>query len=345
MRLQPALAALLICLGGLIAPARALTDVEASKACVECHDSDDLPDMSQGPHGEAPKKKPPMDAAALAMRGSPMADATDPRTPNCISCHGPSPTHAKKPEGVKERPRPDRTFSKNGGTPAHERSEVCQTCHQRDAKQALWGGSQHESADVACSSCHKVHTNRDRAMVKATQTEVCYACHKEQRAQLQRPSHHPIPEGKMTCSDCHAVHGSAGPKLALRDSTNATCYTCHAEKRGPFVHAHEPVSEDCASCHNPHGTTVASMLKARVPILCQQCHTPHVAGGVGAVGGQRGVFPPGVPGQGGSAIGPVTGGKNVVNIWQGRSCTNCHTQVHGSNNPSVSNPTPQLMFR
>ena len=58
-----------------------------------------------------------------------MADATDPRTPNCISCHGPSPTHAKKPEGVKERPRPDRTFSKNGGTPAHERSEVCQTCH------------------------------------------------------------------------------------------------------------------------------------------------------------------------------------------------------------------------
>ena len=42
---------------------------------------------------------------------------------------------------------------------------------------------------------------------------------------------------------------------------------------------------------------------------------------------------------------PVTGGKNVANIWQGRSCTNCHTQVHGSNNPSVSNPTPQLMFR
>ena len=154
MRRLPALAALLLCLGGLTSPASALTDVEASKACVECHDSDDLPDMSQGPHGDVPKKKPPMDAAALAMRGSPMADAADPRTPNCISCHGASATHAKKPEGVKERPRPDRTFSKNGGSPAHERSEACQACHQRDAKQALWGGSQHESADVACSSCH-----------------------------------------------------------------------------------------------------------------------------------------------------------------------------------------------
>ena len=39
----------------------------------------------------------------------------------------------------------------------------------------------------------------------------------------------------MTCSDCHNVHGSVGPALAKRDSTNETCYTCHAEKRGPFV--------------------------------------------------------------------------------------------------------------
>ena len=149
----------------------------------------------------------------------------------------------------------------------------------------------------------------------------------------------------MSCSDCHNAHGSAGPKLAKRDSTNATCYTCHAEKRGPFVHQHEPVTEDCANCHNPHGSTVASLLKARPPMLCQQCHTPHVAGGVGAVGGQPGVFPPPVPGQVAPAVGATTGGKNVVNIWQGRSCTNCHTQVHGSNNPSATNPTPQFFFR
>ena len=45
----------------------------------------------------------------------------------------------------------------------------------------------------------------------------------------------------MTCSDCHAVHGSAGPKLAKRDTVNTTCYTCHAEKRGPFVWEHAPV--------------------------------------------------------------------------------------------------------
>jgi hypothetical protein len=87
------------------------------------------------------------------------------------------------------------------------------------------------------------------------------------------------------------------------------------------------------------------MLVARAPMLCQQCHTPHVTAGVGAVGGQPGVFPPAVPPQNSSAVTAMSTGKNVVNVWQARSCTNCHTQVHGSNNPSATNPTPQFMFR
>jgi DmsE family decaheme c-type cytochrome len=324
MRFLPALAAALVCLGGWIGPAAAAgLDADASKVCVKCHDAEDLPDMSRRAH----------------------AAAADPRAPTCVTCHGPSPTHVNKPEGVKERPHPDRLFRRTADTPISERNGACLTCHAIDSKRTLWAGSAHETSEVACTTCHRIHSNEDKVQAKATQTDVCYACHKEQRTQLMKPSHHPIPEGKMTCSDCHNVHGSAGPSLARRDSTNDTCYTCHAEKRGPFVHEHEPVREDCATCHNPHGSVVASLLKARAPILCQQCHTPHVAGDVGALGGQRGVFPPAAPGQVAPAINGTTSGKNVINMWQGRACTNCHTQVHGSNNPSVTNPTPQFLFR
>lgn len=138
----------------------------------------------------------------------------------------------------------------------------------------------------------------------------------------------------MVCSDCHNVHGSAGPKLLKRDSVNDTCFTCHAEKRGPFVHQHAPVAEDCTNCHNVHGTTIAAMLKARPPVLCQQCHTPHVASAVGALAGQSGVN-----------FSATTSGKNVANFWQGRSCLNCHTQIHGSNNPSTLNSLPHLRMR
>jgi DmsE family decaheme c-type cytochrome len=292
---------------GLLGSAWSAEPVGAA-LCVTCHDEEDLPDMSRSAHGFS----------------------ADKRAPDCISCHGPSPTHAKKPAGVAERPHPDRMFTKNSTTPANERSAACLTCHNKDAKRALWAGSQHDAADIACNSCHKIHANNDKVLSKATQTDVCYTCHKEQRTQMNRPSHHPVPEGKMSCSDCHNPHGSAGPKLVKRDSINDTCYTCHAEKRGPFVHPHEPVDEDCSNCHNAHGTTVAAMLKARPPLLCQQCHTPHAQTGNGPIFGQ--------------STGD-TRAQNSVTIWQGRSCQNCHTQVHGSNNPSTTNPTPQLLMR
>jgi DmsE family decaheme c-type cytochrome len=324
MRIKRAMAAIALGLFGLVATVGAAgVDAAASAACLECHDAEDLADSSRHAHSMA----------------------TDTRTPTCVTCHGPSPTHVKKPPDVKDRPAPDLVFSKKSRAPVAQLNGACLTCHQKDAKRTLWGGSQHETADIACSNCHKNHTNQDKVLAKATQADVCISCHKEQRTQMSKPSHHPVPEGKMTCSDCHNAHGSAGPKLAKRDSINATCYSCHAEKRGPFVHNHEPVAEDCGNCHNPHGTNVAAMLKARAPILCQQCHTPHVEGGVGAVGGQRGVFPPAAPGQLSSAITGTSNGKNVVNIWQGRSCMNCHTQVHGSNNPSATNPTPRFLFR
>jgi DmsE family decaheme c-type cytochrome len=326
-RIRLALAALAFSLLPLAAASATVSPLlaeqrKASEACVECHDSEDLTDNSRSAHGFA----------------------SDPRAPACTTCHGPSLGHLKKPPGAKEQPKPDVVFTKQRQDSAQVRSAACLNCHDRDAKRMLWGASPHESADVACNNCHQVHTNKDRALAKATQVDVCLTCHKEQRAQMNRPSHHPLPEGKMTCTSCHNPHGSAGPHLAKRDSTNATCFSCHPDKRGPFVHEHEPVVEDCANCHNPHGSVVPAMLKARAPLLCQQCHTPHVAGGVGAVGGQPGVFTT-APGQVQPLIGPATGGRNVVNLWQGRSCMNCHTQVHGSNNPSATNPTPSLLTR
>jgi DmsE family decaheme c-type cytochrome len=322
MQINRSIAAVGLCLFALLAPPAWAAGETGAKLCVTCHDEEDLPDMSRTAHGFS----------------------ADKRTPDCISCHGPSPTHAKKPADVKERPRPDRMFIRSYASPPAERNAACLNCHNKDPQRALWASSQHAGADLACNSCHKIHANRDKVLSKATQTEVCYSCHKEQRTQLNKASHHPIPEGKMSCADCHNVHGSAGPKLVKRDSTNATCYTCHAEKRGPFVHQHEPVVEDCANCHNPHGSNVAALLKARPPLLCQQCHTPHVAGSVGALAGQSGVSSP-AAGLTQPLINATSSGKNVVNLWQGRSCLNCHTQIHGSNNPSMGNPTPQLMLR
>lgn len=238
----------------------------------------------------------------------------DQRTPTCISCHGESPTHVNKPADVKERPKPDRMFGKKSATPMEERSAACLTCHQ-GGKRIHWDRSAHAGGEVSCSSCHQVHVQHDKARDKVTQTEVCFTCHKEQRAQLRRPSRHPIAEGKVACSDCHNPHGTAGPKQLVRDNVNDTCYTCHMEKRGPFVRSHEPVQEDCTICHNPHGTTTPALLKVRPPFLCQSCHEPTSHHSTVALGGVVGANP--------------STGQAVI---MARGCVNCHTNIHGSNN-------------
>ena len=109
----------------------------------------------------------------------------------------------------------------------------------------------------------------------------------------------------------HALY----PALLTRPTLNQTCYTCHAEKRGPFLWEHAPVAEDCSNCHTPHGSVNPALLLSRPPLLCQQCHSqadhPSMAAtGAGLARGQASSF-----------------------LLAG-SCTNCHSQVHGSNAPS-----------
>jgi DmsE family decaheme c-type cytochrome len=251
-------------------------------------------------------------------------------TGECTVCHGDGTEHIKANGG---RGTMKNLAGKSASLSADDKSAVCQSCHAGGSKRTHWDTSTHQARGNGCTSCHTMHST-DKVLTKITQPEVCFACHKQQRVDANRTFRHPMLEGKVACSDCHNVHGSIGRALMKRDNVVDTCYQCHAEKRGPFVHQHDPVTEDCGICHNPHGTVEVSMLKQRMPFLCQSCHTPH--GAVTAT--VRG-------GPGATAIpGPLTG-KNSVIAMQGRSCLNCHTQIHGGNNPGFAQPTPQFMFR
>jgi len=249
----------------------------------------------------------------------------DPRAPNCQSCHGESSGHQKDPAGV----HPDTVFgikSKNVSS-VDDRNGTCLGCHKTGLRMH-WSGSEHQKRDVSCSNCHTVHIPNDPVLAKASQPEVCYACHKTQRAQTHRISTHPIEAGKVACSDCHNPHGSTGPKLLVKNSVNETCYTCHAEKRGPFLWEHGPVVDDCTNCHTPHGSTNAPLLKARVPWLCQECHS----GDHGAAINSGANLPNG-------NVTTINGMQPLANQsprtqTNARACLNCHVLVHGSNHPA-----------
>ncbi|MGZ5080297.1 MAG: DmsE family decaheme c-type cytochrome [Usitatibacter sp.] len=297
--------------------------LRGDEKCMACHSSvkaDDVAGIAQTRHGVK-------------------ADA---RTPTCTSCHGASERHMGASGGEK----PDVVFQGKGKSEAQAINGQCLNCHEA-GKRTHWAGSRHQLGDVACSSCHTLHTPRDKVLVKGVQQEVCFNCHKTERAQNQRISHHPVNEGKVACSDCHNPHGSTGPKNLVKNTVNETCFQCHAEKRGPFLWEHASVTDDCMNCHTPHGSTNPPLLRARAPWLCQECHgdgAPH-PGNVYSAASLPGGAATNVNNTGGTSgnnqlgvVNPATGARvtqnNPPSQMAFRACVNCHYAIHGSNHPA-----------
>ncbi len=115
----------------------------------------------------------------------------------------------------------------------------------------------------------------------------CYQCHPDVRGQFNLPSHHPVPEHRMTCIQCHPPHqgiAHAGGSTQLL-SQEENCTQCHQVQRGPYVFEHEALREGCVTCHSPHGSVNAKLLTERNANLCLKCHFQQVQGGAVLIGG------------------------------------------------------------
>jgi DmsE family decaheme c-type cytochrome len=253
----------------------------------------------------------------VSYQNTPMSMRGDPRTPGahegCESCHGAASNHVGGGGGRGVGGLMN--FSKT--LPAAQKNAVCLTCHTRGYV-ALWHGSKHDEAKLACVDCHEIHGGNPKLLAEPSQQQLCTRCHQQIRTALMKPSHHPLREEKMFCTNCHNPHGTQTEKLIAANSVNDKCYECHGEKRGPFVFEHPPARESCVNCHDPHGSSHEPLLVIKKPMLCQRCHSNE--------------FHPGqlltIPAGSHSTVYQQPG------MLQYRSCTNCHVMIHGSNHPS-----------
>jgi DmsE family decaheme c-type cytochrome len=237
--------------------------------------------------------------------------AQNPRTPaanqSCESCHGPGQKHVDS--GKKEDIKRLNVLSPK------DANATCLSCHTKSSH-ANWQGGMHDARNVSCVTCHSIHSAKsEKAQLKTvTVTETCETCHKQEVMKVRKSGHMPVREGKMDCTTCHTPHGSNNVRMLKTGTTlNEMCTSCHAEKRGPFLWDHAAGRENCASCHDPHGSNNDRMLVAKDPMLCQRCHV--------------------------SSRHPATiyDGAQIAaasNRAVGRSCVNCHAQLHGSNHPA-----------
>ena len=272
---------------------------QGADSCVACHEDPVTLAVFRTPHGNPVNAHSPFGQGQL----------------QCEACHGPGGPHAGRVRRGQDRPRLIE-FSDRPLESVELQNDMCLGCHDGEAS-VRWFSGTHGGGDIACTDCHTTHTPVDQVMTTEGQTQVCVACHSDQRIAGMKPFAHPLDEGNMDCGGCHRVHDPDGDHGLIRATLNQTCYQCHADKRGPFVWEHAPVAEDCSLCHAAHGSNHPGMLNQRGPFLCQACHSQA-----------------GHPSLANDAQGLASGMPSRYLL--GQNCVNCHSQVHGSNHPSGS---------
>ena len=235
---------------------------------------------------------------------------------NCESCHGPGSLAIANLDNDPEindrlnKKCDTATFLDIMNLPPQAQSLICLKCHSEASIPTLshWNASAHALNDVSCFDCHKLHKGPQQKVRREEMSELCFGCHPEVKAQNNLFSHHPLREKKMACIDCHEPHGSTQDKLLKGNTPKEACTRCHMEKQGPFAYEHGDVNENCANCHAPHGSVNNYLLNAAMPFLCLQCHGGHVGDTTQGIADTKGLF---------------------LN-----RCTDCHSQIHGTDIPA-----------
>ena len=117
----------------------------------------------------------------------------------------------------------------------------------------------------------------------------------------------------MDCTSCHNPHGSTNVRmLKVGNWVNETCCRLPRREARTVPWDHAPVARP-ATLPRPARLNNERMLVAKLPMLCQRCHigTRHPS--------------------------TIYDGAQLAaksNRLIGRSCVNCHAQIHGSNHPS-----------
>jgi len=259
--------------------------------------------------------------------------------------------------------------------------DTCVGCHDTEGnslRQTLHGKAQNPRTPAAaqgCETCHgpgKAHLDdpskpdsiRRFGSIKPREaSETCLSCHTRANHTQWKGSMHDV--RNLSCTTCHSVHSPKSDKSQLKTATiTTTCVACHTTEVAKLQRlGHMPVREgkmECISCHNPHGTTNARMLRTgnwineactgchaekRGPFLwdhapvregCNTCHDPHGSNNDRMLVAklpmlcQRCHIRTKHP----STIYDGTKLDARSNRLIGRGCVNCHAQIHGSNSPA-----------
>jgi predicted CXXCH cytochrome family protein len=249
---------------------------------------------------------------------------------SCETCHGNGAEHIAGGGDVTKIKNPAKLRQSDA-------TATCTQCHSQSKGHALWRGSKHDSAGLSCLSCHSAHHSQSGA---------------------------PSEEKLFAFVDRRVDPRSEGKLLKARNEAE-TCFKCHGDlRKAQFQRStHLFRNEDrqhrmnCSSCHEPHGSIGAKMMRTasvnetcyqchsekRGPFLwehapvredCSNCHKAHGSNQAALLQTRAPMLCQQCHIQGRHQT--VAGLPNSAWVLS-RSCLNCHPAVHGSNHPSGIN--------
>jgi predicted CXXCH cytochrome family protein len=127
-----------------------------------------------------------------------------------------------------------------------QEGRLCSRCHAASGEKFTTAHGGLDASKGGCVSCHDPHASAAKGLLQAVQ-------------------HDPFSSG--SCGDCHD-----GTSARIDRPINELCGDCH-EEQGSMKFLHQATTEKtCVSCHDPHGSKWAKVLKSEDPGLCYQCH-------------------------------------------------------------------------
>jgi len=265
----------------------ASAEFAGSRACAMCH-KDETRGFADNPHSK-------------------LAFDHEGKGVTCEGCHGPGKAHVASggdaskifsfpkstPEAVEERclqchQGDHQSFDRSAHGEArvscischtiHKSAEMetllklpqpalCYTCH-KDVKPAFSRPFHHKVDEglMKCTDCHDPHGTFQKSMAKTAAQDdfVCIKCHQENAGPFIYE--HPVVKTEG-CVFCHSPHGSANPRLLVRNNLNQLCLQCHTGLKGtqftaggpPTSPVHDQAMQytSCIICHSQiHGSNV-----------------------------------------------------------------------------------------
>jgi predicted CXXCH cytochrome family protein len=171
-------------------------------------------------------------------------------------------------------------------------AELCRKCHKNNE---IVKNPHKPVADGECNRCHDSHSSNYRYLLINNQRPLCFSCHEDTKAELDRFKYIHKPVVDRGCTVCHRPHGSDYFRILIKEYTPEfyapfdvskydLCFSCHqadkvlvkeTEKLTDFrngttnlhyLHVNTPErGRTCRTCHATHASNEPKHLRKAVP--------------------------------------------------------------------------------